>query len=125
MFMDLVDFPIESERLRWEARLVVRDLYQEPYLFLRLKLTGTLFPHRALEPFVIVGKVRSRFVTIADDGLSACAYFDQPVPEGSRIEFGYGNDILLRLPRAFDPQAVEILDPKLLPRDTHFIERFF
>jgi len=124
MFRDLIDFPIESERLRWEARLVVRDLNQQPHLLVRIRLTGTHFPDRALEPFVVVGKVRSRFVNIADDGLSADAYFDEPVPQGGRIEFGYGAEVLLRLPRAFDSEAVELLDLKRLPSNTRFIERF-
>ena len=124
MFWDLIDFPIESERLRWEARLVVRDLDQNPHLLMRIKLTGTHFPQRALKPFVVVGKVRSLFVSIADDGLSACAYFDQPLPPGDRIEFGYGMEVLLRFPRAFSHEAVELLDPKRLPNNTRSIERF-
>jgi hypothetical protein len=125
VFTDLVDFPIESKRLRWAARMVVRDLYQKPHLFMRLKLTGTLFPLRAAVPFVTVGKIHSRFVTIADDGLSACAYFDKPLPQGGRIEFGYEPDALLRFPRAYDHEQAEVLDPKLLPRSTHFLEVFF
>jgi len=125
MFMDLVEFPIESEHLRWEARLVVRDLNEEPHLLMRIKLTGTHFPQRALKPFVLVGKVRSRFVSIADDGLSACAYFDEPLQQGGRIEFGYGTEVLLRFPRAFEREGVELLDPKRLPSNTRFTERFF
>jgi hypothetical protein len=124
MFKDLIDFPIESERLRWEACLVVRDLNQEPHLLMRIMLTGTHFPERALEPFVIVGKVRSLFVSIADDGLSARAYFDEPVQDGSRIEFGYGTEVLLRFPRAFERKGIKLLDPKRLPSNTRFIERF-
>ncbi len=124
MFADLIDFPIESERLRWEARQVLRDLHQEPHLLMRLKLTGTYFPQRALEPFVIVGKVRSRFVEITDDGLSANAYFDEPLPEGEKPEFGYGEEVLLRFPRAFDNDAFQPLDPERLPRNTRFTARF-
>lgn len=125
MFMDLVDFPIESERLRWEARLVVRDLNQEPHLLMRVKLTGTHFPQRALEPFVVVGKVHSRFVTISDDGLTACAYFDEQLPQGGRVEFGYGTEVLLRFSRAFDHEEAELLDPKRLPSNMRLMERFF
>lgn len=125
MFTDLIDFPIESERLHWEARQVLRDLNKEPHVLLRIKLTGTYFPQRALEPFVIVGKVRSRFVEIADDGLSACAYFDEQLKHGGRIEFGYGRKILLRLPGAFDVETVKTLDLERIPRNTRLIERFF
>ncbi len=124
MFMDLIDFPIESNHLRWEACLVVRDLNEEPHLFMRLKLTGTHFQERALEPFVVVGKTRSRFVTISDDGLTARAYFDVQLPQGGRVEFGYGTDLLLRFPRAFDREEAALLDAKRLPSQTHFMDRF-
>jgi len=124
MFRDLIEYPIESKRLQWEARQVIRDLYHEPHLLLRLKLTGTQFMHLAEEPFVVVGGTRSRFVKIAEDGLAAYAYFDEPLPPGDRIEFGYGNDILLRFPRAFDPKSVERLDPKRLPKNIRLLERF-
>jgi hypothetical protein len=124
MFGDLIDFPIESERLKWEARLVVRDLNQEPHLMMRIKIAGTHFPERAIEPFVRVGKVRSLFVAIAEDGLSANAYFNEPLPEGGRVEFGYGARVLLRFPRPFDRELVRLLDPKRLPKNTRFVERF-
>jgi hypothetical protein len=122
--MDLIDYPIESERLQWEAHQVLRDLNREPHLLMRLKLTGTHFPQRALEPFVVVGKVRSQFVEIAEDSLSAYAYFDEPLPEGGRPEFGYGDQVYLRFPGAFDSDAFRPLDPERLPRNTRFIERF-
>jgi hypothetical protein len=124
MFTDLIDYPIESDRLNWEARQVLRDLNQEPHLLIRVKLGGTYFPQRALEPFAVVGKVRSRFVEIADDGLSARAYFGEPLPEGGRIEFGYGEQILLRFPGAFDPGVVECLDPERLPEHTRRLGEF-
>lgn len=118
MFTDLIQFPIQSERLQWEARQVMRDLDYIPHLLLRLKLTGTHFPQRALEPFVKVGEVRSRFVTISDDGLNANAYFDQSLTQGCKVEFGYGQDILLRFPRSFNWEVVRLLDPNRLPIDT-------
>lgn len=125
MFIDLIDFPIESERLHLEARQVVLDLYEKPHLLIRLKLTGTYFPHRALEPFVMVGKVRSRFVEIVGDGLIANAYFDEPLSRGGRVEFGYGREVMLRFPRVLDSDTVELLDPKRLPENTRLVERFF
>ena len=125
MFMDLIEFPIVSERLKWEARMVVRDLDHEPHLLIRIKISGTHFQLRALAPFVSVGKVRSRFVTIADDGLSACAYFDQPLPARATIEFGYGGDTFLRFHKLFDSGAFALLDQKRIPKNTKFTERFF
>lgn len=121
--MDLVKFPIESGRLKWEARQVLRDLHGKPHVLLRIKLTGTHFPQRALEPFAAVGKVRSLFVEISEDGLSASAYFDRPLPQGGSIDFGYGDKVFLRL-KAFESKAVERLDFKKLPKETQGLEKF-
>ena len=103
---------------------MIRGLYHEPHLLLRLKLTGTQFMHLAEEPFVVVGGTHSRFVNIAEDGSAAYAYFDEPLPPRGKIEFGYGNDILLRFPRAFDTGSVKRLDLKRLPQNIKLIERF-
>ncbi|MDR8389524.1 hypothetical protein NC796_00150 [Aliifodinibius sp. S!AR15-10] len=125
MFLDLIDFPIESKRLDWQARHVLRNVNQEPSLLVRIKITGTSFPHRAEDPFVQVGELRSRFVEIAEDGLSVNSYFDEPLPQRGRIEFGYGEQVLLRLPRRFDLEMLDQLDPQRLPKNTRFIDRFF
>ena len=125
MFEDLIKYPIENERLKWEARMIIRDLDQVPHLFMRLKLTGTHFVQRALEPFVTIGKVRSRFVTISDDGLSACAYFDKQLPKGEPILFGYGMEVMLRFSKAFHHDEAVLLDPKRLPANTHNVKIFF
>jgi hypothetical protein len=125
MFRDLIDFPIESNRLHWEARLVVRDIDQEPHLFLRLKLTGTYFPQRAQIPFVAVGKVRARLIIIPEDGLSVRAYFDEPLPLGGKIVFGYGPNALLRFSEPFNQEEVSMLDAKRLPTNIQNINRFY
>jgi hypothetical protein len=103
------------DALRWECRQVVMDLYQRPHLLTMVELTGAHFPHMALEPFVTVGKVRSRFVRIAEDSRTARAYFDRPLASEGEIEFGYGYEVLLRLPRRFTRDAVQRLDPAQLP----------
>ncbi len=125
MFRDLIKYPIEHERLRWEAKYVVKDLWGKPHLLLRLKLTGTRFQERALEPLVTVGDARSLFVEISKDGLAAYAYFDKPVPSRAVIEFGYGYGPLLRFKGDVTSKAIGILDPKLLPKGTKYVERFF
>jgi hypothetical protein len=125
MFTDLIKYPIEHERLKWGAKYVVKDLWGKPHLLLRLKLTGTRFQERASEPVVIVGEARSLFVEIAKDGLAAYAYFDQPVPSRASVEFGYGHRPLLRFAGHVTPKAIEPLDPKLLPKGTVNVERFF
>lgn len=122
---DLIDLPIETDRVDWEARQVVRDLYGEPHLLDRLTLTGTRFEHRALEPYVAVGDVRSRFVEISEDGLRADAYFDEPIPGDGTIEFGYGDEPVLRIRRRFDREDVRRLDPERLPEKTRLVGRFF
>jgi hypothetical protein len=111
VFTDLISFPIENERLNWEARQVLRKLDQGSRVLTRLKLTGTFFPQYAQKPpFVAVGKVRSRFVRFAGDGLSAYAYFDAPLPGDGRVEFGYGKQAMLRFPKTFAWDDVEFLD---------------
>jgi|ERR1700736_2134925 len=120
MFSDLIEYPIESPKLRWEARQVVRDLHHQPHVLLRLKLTGTHFPQRALEPWVQVGRVRSRFVQIAPDGLSATAYFDR-LPRGGAVELGYGPDVYLRFSQPFVAEPVHALDVKRLPANVKLL----
>lgn len=125
MFRDLITFPIEHPRLAWEARQALRDFKGKPHLFLRLRLTGAQFPHRALEPFVQIGRTRSVFVEIAADELSARAYFDQLPPGDTIVEFGYEDEALLRFPRRFVRSDATRLDRRRLPRGTANIDRFF
>ncbi len=125
MFADLIKYPLEHERLKWEAKQVIKDLWGKPHLLLRLKLTGTRFQERALEPVVTIGKERSIFVEIAEDGLAAYAYFDHPVPSRATVEFGYGQGPLLRFAGYVTSKVIKSLDPKLLPKGTVNVERFF
>jgi hypothetical protein len=106
-----------TQALHWEAREVLRDIEQRPHLFTRIKLGGRYFPHRALEPFVVVGRVRSLFVEISEDSLNARAYFDALLPEAGTIKFGYGSEIMLSFPRQFSHDDVQRLDPARLPEN--------
>ena len=124
MFSNLIQFPIESSQLLWEAKEVLRDVLDQPHLFLRVRLTGTHFPQRALEPYIRIGEVRSRFVLISEDGLSASGYFDQNVQRGA-VEFGYGDEpVLLRAARRFEAGPILRLDRAQLPRDVKNLDRF-
>lgn len=126
MFTDLIDYPIETDRIDYEVAHKLRDLDDTPHLLTRVKLTGTEFPHRALEPYVRVGDVESRFVDISDDGTVARAYFDQPLPEGGTIEFGYGAEPpRVRLRHGIRLKDLTPLDSDRLPDDTRFVDRFF
>ncbi|HFD88183.1 MAG TPA: hypothetical protein ENJ35_10990 [Gammaproteobacteria bacterium] len=128
MLRDLIEFPVVTDKVIWEARQVLRDMGEKPkpHILLRIKLSGTYFEQRALEPYVSVGKVRSLFVEISEDGLTASAYFDKPLPTEGMIEFGYGNEAMFRLKSPFDPDNVRVLDPKFLrKKNVMFLERFF
>ena len=124
MFSDLIDWPITSDRLQWEGRQVLRDWAGEPHLFFRLTLSGTFFPERSLEPFAQIGTLRSRFVLIAADGLSASAYFDEPPPSEGVVEFGYGSQVCLRCGRNFDGGTMVRLNRQLLPPNVRNLDRF-
>jgi hypothetical protein len=124
MFEDLIEWPIVSERLQWEGKQVLRDVGGEPFVLFRLKMTGTFFPERAAEPFVRIGRLRSRFVRIATDGQSANAYFDEPPPEDGLVEFGYGQEVYLRCRRPFSVGSTGRLKRSLLPANLRNLERF-
>ena len=64
MFNELIDWPIESDRLHWQARHVLRELHGEVQLLFRLTLTGTHFPERH-ELLVLHGE---RLLYSADGG---------------------------------------------------------
>jgi len=125
MFQNLVTYPIESPLLQWESKVVIRDRENEPQLFIRLKLSGTTFPIYNTIPFVRVGKVKGRYVKIADDGLSVKAYFESALPNEGSIEFGYDDKVLLRFPRHFNSRHVVKLDNARLPKKLHYQERLF
>ena len=125
MFTDLIQFPVESPQLSWESKVVVREINKGPRLYIRLQLTGTKFPLFNTIPFVRVGRVVTHHVVIADDGLSANAYFEQALPEEGVVEFGYDVNPLLRFPRRFTSDAVTRLDQNRLPRSLRYQNRLF
>jgi hypothetical protein len=125
MFQNLITYPIESPLLKWESKIVVRDHDREARLYLRLRLTGTTFPIFNSIPFVQVGKVKARFVDIADDGLSVKAYFDTALPNEGGVEFGYDDQVLLHFPNPYHSRHVTRLDNSRLPKHLQYQEVFF
>jgi hypothetical protein len=111
--------------VRWTGREVLKDLFGKPHLLLRVTITGPHFPHRATEPFVKIGKKRSRFVYISEDGLRADAYFDLDDAASGELVFGHGDDVELIVPDGFSADRVERLDRGRLPEETvlHWAER--
>ena len=124
MFEELIDWPITTDRLRWQGRYVLKDIDREVHVFFRLTITGTHFVERGAEAFVRIGRVRSRFVSIASDGLTATAYFDQPPADEGIVEFGYAHTVLLRCARRFDSREVWLLRRALLPGNVRNLDRF-
>jgi hypothetical protein len=124
LFNDLIDWPITSPRLQWEGKVVVRDWKNEPHLFFRLKLSGTYFVERSSEAFIQIGKLRSKFVQIAPDGLSVNGYFDKLPPLEGVVEFGYGAQVFLVCGRKFDIGGVNRLKKALLPSNIRNLDQF-
>ena len=124
MFNELIQWPITTDRLQWQGRHVLQDLEGEPHFLFRLTLTGTFFPERGAEPFMQIGHLRSRFVRIAPDGLSAIGYFDHPPPTQGVVEFGFAQTVFLRCLRGFDLREVGLLRRALLPGNVRNLDRF-
>ena len=115
---ELIRLPDPQENVHIEVREVVRDVFEKPHLFIRVRLTGWYFPHRALEPFMVIGNVVSRMVLIDRDGLVADAYFDRFLPAAETISFGYGNIIHWDFKVPIQPKAITRLDRSQLPEGT-------
>ena len=125
MFTDLIQFPIESQKLRWESKVVVREINKGPQLYIRLRLSGTRFPLFNTIPFVRIGETVTHYIDIADDGLSANAYFEHVLPEEGVVEFGYDVQTLLRFPQRYTGNVVTRLDQKRLPKSLQYQDRLF
>lgn len=115
---ELIRLPDPREKVGIEVREVVRDVFEKPYIFIRIRITGWHFPHRALEPFAVVGKVVSRMVLIDRDGLVADAYFDKSLPTAKLISFGYGKVIHWDFKIPIQPKAIARLDRTRLAEGT-------
>jgi|SRR5687768_10044310 len=123
MFTDLIQFPIESDKLRWESKVVVREINKGPRLYIRLTLSGTRFPLFDTIPFVRVGRAATHHVDIAEDGLTLNAYFEGALPEGGVVEFGYDVQTLLRFPLRYGGNLVARLDQNRLPKSLGYQDR--
>lgn len=115
---ELIRLPRPQDNVRIEMREVVRDVFDKPHVFIRIRLTGWHFPHRALEPFAVVGDVVSQLVLIDRDGLAADAYFDKPLRGAKRISFGYGKVIHWDFDIPVQPKAITRLNRSRLPKET-------
>jgi hypothetical protein len=114
---DIIRLPDPRRNVRVELREVVIELHHKPHVFLRMRITGWRFPHRAQEPFVLVGETVSRLVQIAPDELTADAYFDHPIPPAKSFTVGYGRIAEWDFDVPLDARRVERLDRARLSRD--------
>jgi hypothetical protein len=112
---DVIRLPDPREEVVLELREVMLELHGKPHVFMRARLTGWHFPHRAQLPFLLVGDVVSRFVRISPDGLTADAYFDTPLPPAKGVSFGYGNTVTWDFELDVDESRVKRLERGRLP----------
>ena len=115
---ELIRLPDPRSKVQVELREVVQDVRQKPHLFIRVRLTGWHFPHRAPEPFVLIGDVVSHHVVLSRDGLQADAYFDAPLPPAKVLSFGYGKVITWDFPFRRGRGGIAPLDRARLPKGT-------
>ncbi len=113
---DLIRLPDPKKNVRAEVREVVKDVNGRPHVFIRITLTGWHFPHRAEEPFMVIGDVVSWRVLISRDGLTAQGYFDTPLPSAKSLGFGYGNTIHWDFKIPIKPEIIPRLDRFRLPK---------
>ena len=112
---DIIRLPDPRKNVKLELAEVLRDINGRPHVFVRVKLSGWHFPHRAQIPFLLVGNTLSTLVIIARDSSSASAYFDRAVPSADRVSLGYGKTIRWDFDIAVDPQTMPRLDRARLP----------
>jgi hypothetical protein len=121
---------IDSERLRSQAKEVVRVIDRKPHLLSRIDIDGAVFPQRAVPPFVRIRvndelTVSAWFASVSNDGRTLSGYFQEDLPARGAIEFGYGVDVMGRLPLPFDAGTVLRLDRKKLPQGIVIVSRDF
>ena len=113
---EIIRLPDPKNDVRAEVREVVRDVKGRPHVFARIKLTGWHFPHRAPEPFMVVGDVVSQKVVISRDGSTAQGYFSEPLPAAQGLSFGYGKVIQWDFNLSINPEQIKRLDRLRLPK---------
>ena len=107
---EITRIPDPRQNVNVEIREVARDVAKKAHVFIRVRLSGWYFPERAPEPFLVIGKVVSKFVLIGPEGTTADAYFDVKPPAAQRVSFGYGNIVSWDFDVTVDPAGIERLD---------------
>ena len=99
----MTDLVVVSERdFGLRAAEVIREFIEKPQMLLRISIVGPWFPHRDSAPFVrIVGGrkvVKSLMAEVSPDQTELRGYFPTDVRIAGQIEFGYGSQVLGRIP---------------------------
>jgi hypothetical protein len=115
---ELIRLPDPKKSVRAEVREVIRDVRERPHVYIRVTLTGWHFPHRAEEPFMVVGKVVSERVLLSPDGHTARGYFTAALPAARKVTFGYGRTVTWDFSISINPRRIPRLDRKKLPKRT-------
>jgi hypothetical protein len=113
---EIVRLPDAKKTVKVELREVLHDLAGKPQRFTRVRITGWHFPARALEEFVVIGQAVSDLVIVSPDGLTADAYFLEPVPAAKSLSFGYGRVISWDFPVSINPARIRRIDVATLPK---------
>jgi hypothetical protein len=113
---EIIRLPDPRNEVKVEIREVVRDVKEKPHVFIRIRLIGWHFPERAPEPFLVIGKIVSKFVLIDHGGTTADAYFDVRPPAAKLVSFGYGKIITWDFEVMVDPAGIVSLDRARLPK---------
>jgi hypothetical protein len=113
---EITRLPDPRKEVKIEIREVLQDVKEKPHLFIRVRISGWHFPERAPEPFLVIGKVVSKFVLIDREGTTADAYFDVKPPAEKRVSFGYGKIISWDFDVTVDPAGIKSLDRMKLPK---------
>lgn len=114
---EVVRLPDPRQSVKAEVSEIIRDMKGRPHLFTRVRLTGWNFPHRAPEPFVMIGRAASAFVLIDRTGSSADAFFEVYLPDAKTITFGYGNIATWDFPVSIVSKSIKPLDRERLPKE--------
>ena len=80
----------------------VREFVEGNYLLLRVTVVGPYFPQRDSAPFVRIvngrARVHSLMAEITPDQTELRGYFPTDVPVAGFVEFGYGSQVVGRIP---------------------------
>lgn len=123
--MKNIDFIYKpTPKIKLSGKEVIKIINDKPHLLLRLELSGDYFPHLDRPPFVRIMYSRKNnfelcwFANVSDDNRSIYAYFPIDCKMASRIEYGYGNEVIGKVTEKIAEDRFEKLNNKKLEKST-------